>query len=140
MITFQRDGGFPGGAAGEEPTCKCRGCKSPGFSLWVGKTPWWRAWQPTPGGSHGQRGLVGYSPRGLYYSKESAMTLRLKNNNKILLLFLILISSWFFITHHASSLKTKDKLKRSSQGFFFFFPKECQVSQLLCFLLFHQNL
>ena len=35
---------------------------------WVGKIPWRRAWQPPPvflpGGSHGQRTLVGYSPRG----------------------------------------------------------------------------
>ena len=34
----------------------------------VRKTPWRRAWQPTPvilpGESHGQRRLVGYSPRG----------------------------------------------------------------------------
>ena len=48
MITFQRDEDFPGGATGEEPTCQCRSCKSPGFSLWVGKIPWRRAWQPTP--------------------------------------------------------------------------------------------
>ena len=36
------------------------------FSLWVGKIPWRRKWQPTPvfvpGKSHGQRGLVGCSP------------------------------------------------------------------------------
>ena len=35
---------------------------------WVGKTPWRRAWQPTPvfllGNSHGQRTLVGYNPWG----------------------------------------------------------------------------
>ena len=34
-------------------------------SIWVGKIPWRRAWQPTPvflpGISHGQRSLVGYS-------------------------------------------------------------------------------
>ena len=34
----------------------------------VGKTTWRRKWQPTPvflpGESHGQRSLVGYSPRG----------------------------------------------------------------------------
>jgi len=34
----------------------------------VRKTPWRRAWQPTPvlfpGVSHGQRSLVGYSPKG----------------------------------------------------------------------------
>jgi len=35
-------------------------------SLWVGKIPWRREWQPTPvflpGESHGQRSLAGYSP------------------------------------------------------------------------------
>ena len=41
----------------------------------VGKIPWRRKWQPTPlpGESHGQRGLVGYSPRG---RKESDTTER----------------------------------------------------------------
>ena len=37
-----------------------------GFSLWVGKIPWRRAWWPTavflPAESHGQRSLVGHSP------------------------------------------------------------------------------
>ena len=45
------------------------------FSPWVGKIPWRRKWQPTPvllpGESHGQRSLVGYSPRD---RKESDMT------------------------------------------------------------------
>ena len=49
-----------------------------GFDPWVGKIPWRRAWQPTPvfspGESHGQRSLVGYSPRG---GKESDMTQQL---------------------------------------------------------------
>ena len=44
----------------------------------VGKIPWRRKWQPTPvflpGESHGQRSLVGYSPRG---HKESDTTERL---------------------------------------------------------------
>ena len=39
-----------------------------GFSPWVGKIPWRRAWQPTPGflpgESLGQRSLEGYSPWG----------------------------------------------------------------------------
>ena len=39
-----------------------------GFDPWVGKIPWRRGWQPTPGflpgESHGQRSLVGYSPWG----------------------------------------------------------------------------
>ena len=38
------------------------------FDPWVGKIPRRRAWQPTPvsspGESHGQRSLVGYSPWG----------------------------------------------------------------------------
>ena len=57
--------GFPGGASGTEPICQCKRC---GFKPWVGKIPWRRAGQPTPvflpGESHGQRSLVGYSPRG----------------------------------------------------------------------------
>ena len=60
---------FPCGLAGKESTCQCR---RPGFDPWVGKTPQRRKWQPTPvflpGKSHGQRSLVGFSPRGL---KES---------------------------------------------------------------------
>ena len=43
-------------------------CGRPGFNPWVGKMPWRRKWQPTPvflpGGSHGQRSLVGCSPWG----------------------------------------------------------------------------
>ena len=39
------------------------------FDPWVRKIPWRSKWQPTPvflpGKSHGQRSLVGYSPRGL---------------------------------------------------------------------------
>ena len=60
------DGGFPGGASSEEPTCWCRRHKRWGFDPWVGKIPWRRAWQPTavflPRESHGQRSLVGYGP------------------------------------------------------------------------------
>ena len=48
------------------------------FDPWVGKIRWRRKWQSTPvllpGKSHGQRSLVGYSPRG---RKESDMTERL---------------------------------------------------------------
>ena len=42
-----------------------------GFDPWVGKMPWRRKWKPTPvflpGESHGQRSLMGYSPRGLTF-------------------------------------------------------------------------
>ena len=38
-----------------------------GFNPWVREIPWKREWQPTPvflpGEFHGQRSLVGYSPR-----------------------------------------------------------------------------
>ena len=53
----------------------CLQCRRLGFDPWVGKIPWRRKWQPTPvflpGEFHGQRSLVGYSPRGC---KESDMT------------------------------------------------------------------
>ena len=43
-------------------------CRGPGFDPWVRKILWRREWQPTPiflpGGSHGQRILVVYSPWG----------------------------------------------------------------------------
>ena len=57
--------GLPRWPSGKESTCQCR---RRGFYPWVGKIPWRRKWQPTPvflpGKSHGQRGLVGYSPWG----------------------------------------------------------------------------
>ena len=60
--------GFRGGASGKEPTCQSRRSKRHGFSPWVRKIPWRRAWQPTPvfllRESHRQRSLVGYSPWG----------------------------------------------------------------------------
>ena len=53
----------------------CLQCRKLGFSPWVRKGPWRRKWQPAPvflpGKFHGQRSLVGYSPRD---HKELAMT------------------------------------------------------------------
>ena len=47
----------------------------------MGKIPWRRKWQPTPvflpEKSHGQRSLVGYSPKGC---KESDTTQRLNTH------------------------------------------------------------
>ena len=47
------------------PACQSR---RRGFNPWVRMIPWRRKWQPIPvflpGKSHGQRNLVGYSPRG----------------------------------------------------------------------------
>ena len=60
--------GFPGSASGKEPICQCRRHKRLGFNPWARKIPWGRKWLPTPvflpGECHGQRSLVGYSPRG----------------------------------------------------------------------------
>ena len=50
--------------SGKESTCQGRRC---GFNPWVRKIPWRRKWQSTlvflPGKSHGERSLVGCSPR-----------------------------------------------------------------------------
>ena len=46
----------------------CLQCRKPRFDPWDGNIPWRREWLPTsvlsPGKSHRQRSLVGYSPRG----------------------------------------------------------------------------
>ena len=59
---------FPGGASGKEPACQSRRHKIPGFDPWVRKIPWRRAWLLTPvlspGESHEEKSLVGYSPWG----------------------------------------------------------------------------
>ena len=56
---------LPRWLGGKEPACQCRRHKRRGFSPWVGKIPWRRAWQPTPvflpGESRGPRSLAGYS-------------------------------------------------------------------------------
>ena len=66
---------FPGGSVVKESTCQCRRHRIHGFVPWVKKISWRRKWQPTPvvspGKSHGQRRLAGYSPWG---PKESDMT------------------------------------------------------------------
>ena len=53
--------GFPGGSDSKESAYNLGAL---GFEPWVGKIPWWRAWQPTPvflpGEPHGQRRLGGY--------------------------------------------------------------------------------
>ena len=49
-----------------------------GFSPWVTKIPWRRAWPPTPvflpGESHGQRSLVGNSPKDCKESDTTEVT------------------------------------------------------------------
>ena len=63
---------------------KCQ-CRIHGFSPWAGKSPWRRAWLPTPvflpGDSHEQRSLVGYSPWG----HTESDTTEQQNSNKQLI-------------------------------------------------------
>ena len=70
--------GFPGGTSGQESTCQCSRHMRHGFSPWVGKISWRRAWQTTPvflpGESHGQRSLEGYSPQGRTQSDMTEAT------------------------------------------------------------------
>ena len=70
--------GLPWGLSSKVLTCQCRTRKRPGFSPWVRKIPWRRAWQSTPvvlpGESHGQRSLAGYGPLGLKESDTTEVT------------------------------------------------------------------
>ena len=72
--------GLPWWLSSKESACQCRRY---GLIPGSGKVPWRREWQPTPvfllGKFHGQRRLVGYSPRD---HKEWGMTERLNNNNR----------------------------------------------------------
>ena len=65
-LSYESYLGFSGGASGKEPTYYCRRWKRHKFDLWLGKIPWNRKWQSTPGflpgKFHGQRSLAGYSP------------------------------------------------------------------------------
>ena len=49
-----------------------------GFNIWGGRTPWRRAWLPTPAflprESHGQRSLVGYNPWGCKESDTTSLS------------------------------------------------------------------
>ena len=71
--------GLPRWLSGKESTNQCRRL---GFNPWAGKIPCRRKWQPTPvfspGESHGQRSLAGYSPWG---PSESDTTEWLINND-----------------------------------------------------------
>ena len=57
--------GLPGWLSSKETACQCKSRRRHGFDPWVRKIPYRRKWQPTPvfspGKSHGQRDLEGYS-------------------------------------------------------------------------------
>ena len=64
MLGSKNEEGFSWWFSGKESACQCR---RRGFDPWVGKIPWRRKGQPTPVflpvKFHGQRILVGYSPK-----------------------------------------------------------------------------
>ena len=70
--------GLPTWHSGKKSTCQCRRPKRCGFDPWVRQIPWSRRWQPSPvflpGKFHGQRSLVGYSPRGHIQSDTTERT------------------------------------------------------------------
>ena len=72
--------GFPSGAGIKNLPANAGDVRRHEFNPWVAKIPWRKKWQPTPvflpGESHGQRSLVGYSPRA---RKESDVTEHTRN-------------------------------------------------------------
>ena len=54
-------------------------CGRPGFSPWLGKIPWRRAWHPTPvflpGESHRQRNLAGYTTKATEHARRRSLLL-----------------------------------------------------------------
>ena len=79
-FTFIHCEGLPWWLSRKESTCQCR---RHGFSLWAGKIPWRKKWQPIPvllpGKSHWQRSLVGYSPWGHKRVRHDLATKRQQN-------------------------------------------------------------
>ena len=84
--------------------------KTHGFYPRIGKIPCRRAWQPSPvfwpGKSHGQRSLVGYSPRGhkrvshdLATNSQYSLSQLCLFGNYRYLLFLSIIPLYFQSTH-----------------------------------------
>ena len=60
----------------------CLQCGRLGFNPWVRNIPWRKKWQPTPvfspGESHGQRNLAGYSPWGCKRVRHNLVTKKKK--------------------------------------------------------------
>ena len=98
------------------------------FSPWVRKIPWRKKWLPTPvflpGESHGQRSLVGYSPRG---HKRLRHDLATKQQQQMLVFALGKIMN---LDRHACSRREIihslfSKLKREHKKLTLLFPKKC---------------
>ena len=72
--------GVRGSSVGKEPACNAGDARDMGSTPRLGRSPWRRAWQPTPvflpEESHGQRSLAGYSPWGRTESGTTEATER----------------------------------------------------------------
>ena len=77
--------GLPRWLSDKESDCQCRRHKRWGFDPWVGKIPWRRKCQPAsvflPRKFHGQRSLVGYSPK--WGQRESDTNERLSSQHTL---------------------------------------------------------
>ena len=85
--------GFPDGSASKESACHAGATGDTGSIPGSGTIPWRRKWQPTlvflPEKSHGQRSLVGYSPKRCkegdtteYKHLPTCFSMTLLNNDK----------------------------------------------------------
>ena len=74
--------GLPWWLSGKKSACQCW---RPGFSPWVGKIPWRRAWQPTLvlllRESHGWRSLSSCSSQGRTNASEATKQQHRHTNN-----------------------------------------------------------
>ena len=87
--------GLPWWLSDEESACQCRRRR---FDPWIGRIPWRRKWQPTPGflpgKSHGQRSLSGHSPWGPKRVRHHSV---IKQQQRILVGgFLARVSVWWW--------------------------------------------
>ena len=102
--------GLPWWFSSKESACQCR---RGWFSLWVGKIPWRRKWQPTsvflPGESHEQRTVVGYSPWG---HRESDMTDQLTFSSPTPSLNLPSLGRWLACMADTCPLRTTPVLRK----------------------------
>ena len=109
-----------GGISGKESTCQCRIYKRCGFNPWNGKMTGKMKWHPTPvflpGKYHGQRSLVGYSPRD---SRESDTLKRLRipdigaDTGTILIIFQINATKQWSVNNYRYTNINSDKTFRT---------------------------
>ena len=95
LVGMEMSQGFPGNTTGKEPICQCRGCKKLKFHPWVRKVPWKRTGQPapvfSPGKSHAQRSLAGYSAQGCKSIEHDLRTSQQQSCRKLVTLQMILV-------------------------------------------------